>query len=98
MTRQAVTKHLKLLDEASLVVPIWRGREKLHYLNPFPIREIADRRTWQFEPERLRALAHYKRSLEEKSNAESRFVYLTYIRITPAKLWRALIDPEFTRR
>ncbi len=55
MTRQAVTKHLKVLEAASLVVPIWRGREKLHYLNPVPIHEIAERRIGQFEAGRLRA-------------------------------------------
>ena len=55
MTRQAVTKHLKLLEEASLVVTIWRGREKLHYLNPVPIHEIAERWIGKFERGRLRA-------------------------------------------
>jgi len=49
MTRQAVTKHLKLLEVANLVVARWRGREKLHYLNPVPIHEIADRWIGKFE-------------------------------------------------
>src|SRR5947199_6505922 len=57
MTRQAVTKHLKLLEAASLVVTIWRGREKLHYLNPVPIHEIAERWIDKFERGRLRVLA-----------------------------------------
>ena len=43
MTRQAVTKHLAVLERANLVNTVWRGREKLHYLNPVPIQEIADR-------------------------------------------------------
>ena len=60
MTRQAVTKHLKLLEEASLVVPIWRGREKLHYLNPVPIHEIAGRWIGKYERGRLRALSELK--------------------------------------
>ena len=64
MTRQAVTKHLKLLEEASLVVTIRRGREKLHYLNPVPIHEIADRWIGKFERGRLRALADLKQMLE----------------------------------
>ena len=57
MTRQAVTKHLKVLEEASLVVPVWQGRSKFHYLNPVPIHEIAERWIMPFEQGRLRALA-----------------------------------------
>jgi DNA-binding transcriptional ArsR family regulator len=65
MTRQAVTKHLKLLEEANLVATRWRGREKLHYLNPMPIHEIAERWIGKYERGRLRALAELKRKLEE---------------------------------
>ena len=68
MTRQAVTKHLKLLEEADLVVTIWRGREKLHYLNPVPIHEIAERWIGKFEQGRLRVLAELKKKLEEETN------------------------------
>jgi DNA-binding transcriptional ArsR family regulator len=68
MTRQAVTKHLKLLEEATLVVPIWRGREKLHYLNPMPIHEIAERWIGKYERGRLRALAELKAKLEGEDN------------------------------
>src|SRR5271165_7553496 len=68
MTRQAVTKHLKLLEEASLVVTIWRGREKLHYLNPVPIHEIAERWIHKFEKGRLRALADLKAKLEGETD------------------------------
>src|ERR1700746_756963 len=64
MTRQAVTKHLKLLEEANLVVTIWRGREKLHYLNPVPIPEIAEPRVGNFERGGLRVLAELKKKLE----------------------------------
>jgi DNA-binding transcriptional ArsR family regulator len=64
MTRQAVTKHLKLLEEAALVVTLWRGREKLHYLNPVPIHDIAERWISKFDRGRLRALAELKRQLE----------------------------------
>jgi DNA-binding transcriptional ArsR family regulator len=69
MTRQAVTKHLALLEEANLVVVIWRGREKLHYLNPVPIQEVADRWIGKFERGRLRALADLKEKLEEETDA-----------------------------
>jgi DNA-binding transcriptional ArsR family regulator len=68
MSRQAVTKHLKLLEEAQLVVTIWRGREKLHYLNPVPIHEIAERWIGKYERGRLRVLAELKKSLEGETN------------------------------
>jgi DNA-binding transcriptional ArsR family regulator len=64
MSRQAVTKHLVLLEEANLVVVRWRGREKLHYLNPVPIHEIAERWIGKFERGRLRLLAELKEKLE----------------------------------
>ena len=65
MTRQAVTKHLVVLEEANLVAVVWKGREKLHYLNPVPIHEIAERWIRKFEKGRLDALAELKRKLEE---------------------------------
>jgi DNA-binding transcriptional ArsR family regulator len=65
MTRQAVSKHLAVLEEANLVTTVRRGREKLHYLNPVPIFEIADRWIGKFERGRLRALHELKRALEE---------------------------------
>jgi DNA-binding transcriptional ArsR family regulator len=68
MTRQAVTKHLKLLEAANLVVTVWRGREKLHYLNPVPILEIADRWIGKYERGRLRALADLKKTLEGETD------------------------------
>jgi len=67
MTRQAVTKHLNVLEEANLVVTIWRGREKLHYLNPVPIHEIAERWISKFEHGRLRVLAELKKQLEAET-------------------------------
>ena len=65
MTRQAVSKHLLLLEEAELVVTVWRGREKLHYLNPAPIHAIYERWIDKFERGRVRALADLKKRLEE---------------------------------
>jgi len=64
MSRQAVTKHLKLLEAASLIAIHWRGREKLHYLNPVPILDIADRWIGKYEQGRLRVLAELKQHLE----------------------------------
>ena len=65
MTRQAVSKHLALLEEAGLVATVWRGREKLHYLNPAPIHAIAARWIDKFERGRVRALADLKKRLED---------------------------------
>ncbi len=64
MTRQAVTKHLAVLESANLVVTVWRGREKLHYLNPVPIHEIYERWIGKFERERLRKMHELKRVME----------------------------------
>ena len=65
MSRQAVTKHLAILAEAGLVTTIRRGREKLHYLNPVPIGEIADRWIGKFEKARVEALVTLKKELEK---------------------------------
>ncbi|RVD56661.1 ArsR family transcriptional regulator [Mesorhizobium sp. M2D.F.Ca.ET.185.01.1.1] len=66
MTRQAVTKHLGILEEANLVTTMRRGREKEHYLNPVPINEIAERWIGKFERHRLDALSDLKQRLERK--------------------------------
>src|SRR6476620_9304705 len=64
MTRQAVTKHLAILEGANLVVARRRGREKLHYINPVPINEIAERWIGKYERHRLKALGELKRAFE----------------------------------
>ena len=66
MSRQAVTKHLGLLEEANLVATQKRGREKLHFINPVPINEIAERWIGKFERGRLAALSELKRNLERE--------------------------------
>ena len=68
MTRQAVTKHLLLLEAANLVAVVWRGREKLHYLNPVPLHEISERWIGKYERHRLQALSDLKKGLEENKN------------------------------
>src|SRR6476646_9500302 len=60
MTRQGVTQHLALLEAANLVVTVWRGREKLHFLNPVPLAEIYDRWIGKYERSRVQALAELK--------------------------------------
>jgi DNA-binding transcriptional ArsR family regulator len=68
MSRQGATKHLALLEEANLVVAVWRGREKLHYLNPEPIEAIADRWIGKYERSRVQALSDLKRALEKEQD------------------------------
>ena len=65
MTRQAVTQHLQLLEDANLVAVVWQGREKLHYINPVPLHEIHARWIAKFERSRLDALHDLKKKLEE---------------------------------
>lgn len=102
MTRQAVAKHLDVLEAARLVTTKRRGREKLHYLNAAPINEIADRWMSRYDRGRAIALADLKEALEEKTMttnlANNEFVYVTYIHTTPEELWRALTEPAFTVR
>lgn len=68
MTRQAVAKHLGLLEKASLVATVWRGREKLHYLNPVPLHELYERWIGKYEHHRLQALSDLKKGLEQNKN------------------------------
>jgi DNA-binding transcriptional ArsR family regulator len=70
MTRQAVTKHLVILGEANLITVEWRGREKLHYLNPLPISEIYRRWIGKYDQHRVEALNELKQQLEEDSSKE----------------------------
>ena len=67
MSRQAVAKHLVILEDANLVACVWQGREKLHYLNPVPIHEIGERWISKFQREQLSALAELKRALEAEA-------------------------------
>jgi len=101
MSRQAVSKHLAILEAANLVATVRRGREKLHYLNAAPIREIADRWIRPFDRGRVDALADLKTALEHTMTEPTdrpEFVYVSYIRTTPERLWAALTEPAFTRR
>ena len=71
MTRQGVTQHLQLLEEANLVAVVQRGREKLHYLNPVPLHAISERWIGKFERGRLGALRDLKRQLEEDDHEQA---------------------------
>ena len=95
MARQSVTQHIAVLEAANLVSTVWRGREKLHYLNPVPIYEIQERWIGKFERPRLRALAAVKRRAEEDGmTGRPEYVYVTYIQSTPEKVWHALTDAD----
>jgi uncharacterized protein YndB with AHSA1/START domain len=90
MTRFGVMKHLKQLEEAGLVVTRRRGREKLHFLNPVPIRLIHDRWVSKYAEPWAAGLSGLKSELERQMEK----VYEIYIRTTPERLWEAITDPE----
>jgi uncharacterized protein YndB with AHSA1/START domain/DNA-binding transcriptional ArsR family regulator len=94
MTRVAVAKHLRLLEEAGLVVSRRSGREKLHYLNPVPIRLVHDRWVSKYTEGWAAGLADLKRDME----AGVEKVFEIYIRTTPEQLWRAITDPDVRAR
>jgi uncharacterized protein YndB with AHSA1/START domain/DNA-binding transcriptional ArsR family regulator len=101
MSRFGVMKHLRVLEEAGLVTTRKVGREKLHYLNPVPIRRIFDRWTSKYARPFTHALADLKKKLEGDDDMEQRgprHVYEVYIRTTPERLWQAITDPAFTRQ
>ncbi len=102
MTRQSVSKHLDVLEEADLVATTRRGREKLHFLNAAPINDIADRWIHHYDRARAEALADLKTALEatpmNQISDQTTFVYTTYIESTPERVWQGLTDPAFTER
>ena len=98
MARQSVSKHLAVLEGANLVSTLWRGREKLHYLNAAPINAISERWIDHYDQPRVHALADLKHALENPTMQKPSFVYTTYIHTTPERLYQALTDPAFTKR
>jgi uncharacterized protein YndB with AHSA1/START domain len=90
MTRFGVMKHLKLLEEAGLVVTARRGREKLHFLNPVPIRLVHDRWVSKYAAPWAAGLAGLKEGLERPMEK----MFEIYIKTTPERLWEAITDPE----
>jgi uncharacterized protein YndB with AHSA1/START domain len=91
MSRFGVMKHLKVLEEAHLVVTKRRGREKLHFLNPVPIRLVHDRWVSKYAEPWAATLTGLKSNLED-TNMEK--VFEIYIKTTPERLWEAITDPE----
>jgi uncharacterized protein YndB with AHSA1/START domain len=99
MARQSATQHLGVLEAANLIATVRRGREKLHYLNPVPLWSIQERWIEKFERPRLRALSAIKRRAEEDAMKDRpSYVYVTYIKSSPERVWDALTDPELTAR
>ncbi|MEU8803628.1 metalloregulator ArsR/SmtB family transcription factor [Spirillospora sp. NPDC048819] len=102
MTRFGVAKHLRVLEDAGLVVPRRSGREKLHFLNPVPIRLIHDRWIGKYTEQPVAALADLKRELEtdmtttETGGDRTVQVYRVYIKATPQAIWDAITKPEWT--
>jgi uncharacterized protein YndB with AHSA1/START domain len=90
MTRVAVSKHLRLLERAGLIVTDRRGREKLHYLNPVPIRLVHDRWVSKYTEVWAAGLVDLKHRLEEGMEK----VFEIYIKTTPERLWEAITDPD----
>ena len=90
MSRFGVMKHLRLLEEAGLVVTLRQGREKLHYLNPVPIRLVHDRWVSKYAEPLAAGLVDLKHNLE--STMEK--IFEIYIRTTPERLWAAITDPD----
>jgi uncharacterized protein YndB with AHSA1/START domain len=95
MTRFGVMKHLKVLEDAGLVITRRRGREKLHFLNPVPIRLVHDRWVSKYAEPWAATLTGLKRQIEEERPMEK--VFEIYIKTTPERLWEAITDPELRR-
>jgi len=95
MTRFGVMKHLRVLEEARLVVTRRRGREKLHFLNPVPIRLVHDRWVSKYAEPWAATLSDLKHTLEDKTMEK---VFEIYIKTTPERLWKAITDPELRRK
>src|SRR5213596_2634793 len=91
MTRFGVMKHLKVLEEARLVVTKRRGREKLHFLNPVPIRLVHDRWVSKYAEPWAAGLSELKQNLEGRVMEK---VFEIYIKTTPERLWEAITNPE----
>ncbi len=95
MTRFGVMKHLRVLEEARLVVTQRRGREKLHFLNPVPIRLVHDRWVSKYAEPWAATLSDLKRNLEEGTMEK---VFEIYIKTTPERLWEAITNPEMRKK
>ncbi|HEY6306662.1 MAG TPA: SRPBCC domain-containing protein [Candidatus Angelobacter sp.] len=95
MTRFGVMKHLRVLEEAGLIVTKRRGREKLHFLNPVPIRLVHDRWVSKYAEPWAAALSEIKHKLEDKTMEK---VFEIYIKTTPERLWEAITNTEMRRK
>jgi DNA-binding transcriptional ArsR family regulator/uncharacterized protein YndB with AHSA1/START domain len=95
MTRFGVMKHLRVLEDAGLITTRRRGREKLHFLNPVPIRLVHDRWVSKYAEPWAAALTDLKHELEERTMEK---VFEIYIKTTPERLWEAIVDDEMRQK
>lgn len=107
MARQSATQHLDVLERANLVAVVRRGRERLHYVNPAPVQEIAERWISGFDKPRLQALSSIKHQAEEYAmtdqsaavpNPVPNYAYVTYIHASAEQVWHALTEADLTAR
>jgi uncharacterized protein YndB with AHSA1/START domain/DNA-binding transcriptional ArsR family regulator len=98
MTRFGVMKHLRVLEDAHLVTTRRDGRRKLHFLNPVPIRLIADRWISRYAEPLVNAMADIKYVVEKSPMSELKHVYEVYVAATPERVWQALTESEFTKQ
>ena len=98
MTRFGVMKHLRVLEDAHLVTTRRQGRRKLHFLNPLPIRLIADRWISRYAEPLVNVMADVKYLVEKRPMSEFKHVYEVYIAASPERVWQALTDSELTKQ
>jgi uncharacterized protein YndB with AHSA1/START domain/DNA-binding transcriptional ArsR family regulator len=102
ISRPGVSKHLSKLEEAGLITILWKGREKLHFINVVPLQDLYTRWISKFDADRITALSELKYKLEKDNQAKERtmkgFVYQIVISATPDKIWKALREAEFTQQ
>jgi len=95
-SRQGLSKHLRILEDAGLMITEFQGREKKHYLNPVPIHEITERWIAKYSSEQLTAIWTLKQALEGDNMNKNDFAYETYINASKDRVWDALTNAEFT--
>src|SRR5262245_34813156 len=98
MTRQAATKHLAILEEANLVATLKRGARSCTFSIPFPSTKSPSVGSASMSATGCEHWPSSRTTWKEKPMINDRFVYVTYIRTTPEKLWQALTEPAFTRQ
>jgi uncharacterized protein YndB with AHSA1/START domain/DNA-binding transcriptional ArsR family regulator len=97
-SRQGLSKHLRILEDAGLVITEFQGREKKHYLNPIPIHDMTERWIAKYARDQLIAVSALKQALEGDAMNKKEFAYETYINASRDRVWQALTSAEFTSK